>query len=287
MIVTSNVFTFKNVLSLNFNFANIYAQPCFDKTLLLATTLIYVQFFCSTFLDKFLGLPTGVNFINILHTNFSYKRCFGSFFSSYMYFTCTWRKLPKWRSYEKFVRKMLMKLTARVIHAFQLYFIPFTIERSNFWWRSQSNDELFCKIHSMQKKVFCSCDVIGVKMINCCQKKPSPEREWEAIQIIRDTQGMGVGRHQSVKWSFFLLLNSDLNPSGSKELFLGQFNQCSTSSFFCAQIPKAQKILTTCLSFWAFRICTRKSCLLNVEEIDTLRGQFPVLFISKFKPYKY
>jgi hypothetical protein len=26
-------------------------------------------------------------------------------FSSYMYVTCTWKKLPKWRSCEKFVRK--------------------------------------------------------------------------------------------------------------------------------------------------------------------------------------
>jgi len=30
-------------------------------------------------------ISTGVNFINVLHTNFSYERCFSSFFSSYMY----------------------------------------------------------------------------------------------------------------------------------------------------------------------------------------------------------
>jgi len=38
---------------------------------------------------------------------FSYKRRFGSFF----YVHVTREKLPKQRSYKKFVRKMLMKLT--------------------------------------------------------------------------------------------------------------------------------------------------------------------------------
>jgi len=54
-----------------------------------------------------LQMISGVNFINILHTNFSYKHCFGSFF----YVHITREKLLKQRSYEKFVRKMLMKLT--------------------------------------------------------------------------------------------------------------------------------------------------------------------------------
>jgi len=49
----------------------------------------------------------GVNFINILRTNFSYECRFGSFF----YLHVTRKKLPKQRSYEKFVSKMLMKLT--------------------------------------------------------------------------------------------------------------------------------------------------------------------------------
>ncbi len=49
-----------------------------------------------------------VNFINILRTNFSYKHSFGSF----SLVTCTYKKLPKWRLYKKFVCKMLMKLTA-------------------------------------------------------------------------------------------------------------------------------------------------------------------------------
>jgi hypothetical protein len=50
---------------------------------------------------------TEVNFINISGTHFSYKHCFGSFF----YVHVTREKLLKQRSYEKFVRKMLMKLT--------------------------------------------------------------------------------------------------------------------------------------------------------------------------------
>jgi len=53
----------------------------------------------------------GVNFINILLTNFLYKRRFGSFFSSYMYVTCTWKKLPKRHSYKKRAHIKLMKLT--------------------------------------------------------------------------------------------------------------------------------------------------------------------------------
>ncbi len=50
----------------------------------------------------------GVNFINILRTYFCR---FGSFF----YINVTREKLPKQRLYEKFVRKMLMKLTPCVI----------------------------------------------------------------------------------------------------------------------------------------------------------------------------
>jgi len=45
-----------------------------------------------------------VNFINVKCTNFLYERRVSAAFSSYMY-------EEKWRSYEKFVRKMLMKLT--------------------------------------------------------------------------------------------------------------------------------------------------------------------------------
>jgi hypothetical protein len=45
-----------------------------------------------------------VNFINVKRTNFSYERRISAAFSSYTY-------VEKRRSYEKFVRKMLMKLT--------------------------------------------------------------------------------------------------------------------------------------------------------------------------------
>jgi len=50
---------------------------------------------------------TGVNFINVKHTNFSYKCRFGSFYNVHV----TRKKLPKWHSYEKFARLTLMKLT--------------------------------------------------------------------------------------------------------------------------------------------------------------------------------
>ncbi len=48
-----------------------------------------------------------INFINILRKNFSYERCFGSFF----YVHVTRKKLPKQHTYKKFVNKLLMKLT--------------------------------------------------------------------------------------------------------------------------------------------------------------------------------
>jgi len=46
----------------------------------------------------FLVCPSGVNFINVKRTNFSYGRGFGSFY----YVHVTRKKLPKQRSYEKF-----------------------------------------------------------------------------------------------------------------------------------------------------------------------------------------
>ncbi len=54
--------------------------------------------------------PPGVNFINILRMKFLYERRFGSF--SYVHVTR--EKLPKQHWYEKFVCKMLMKLTTVV-----------------------------------------------------------------------------------------------------------------------------------------------------------------------------
>jgi len=68
----------------------------------------WILFFYSIFLWRIIKqIRAGVNFINILRTNFLYKRHFGSFF----YVHVTREKLPKQRSYEKFVRKMLMKVT--------------------------------------------------------------------------------------------------------------------------------------------------------------------------------
>ncbi len=59
---------------------------------------------CIVFIHYLTKSQPGVNFINIKRTNFSYKRRVLAAFSSYMY-------IEKWRSYEKFVRKMMMKLT--------------------------------------------------------------------------------------------------------------------------------------------------------------------------------
>jgi hypothetical protein len=52
-----------------------------------------------------------VNFINILCANFLYECHFGSFFNVRV----TIEKLPKQCSYEKFVGKMLMKLTTPLL----------------------------------------------------------------------------------------------------------------------------------------------------------------------------
>ncbi len=54
----------------------------------------------------------GVNLISIKRTNFLYKLRFGSFYYVYV----TREKLPKRRSYEKFVSLMLMKLTPVNFH---------------------------------------------------------------------------------------------------------------------------------------------------------------------------
>ena len=73
-------------------------------------------------------LTTGVNFINILHTNFSYEYCFSSFF----YVHVTREKLPKQRLYEKFARKMLMKLTPARIKASNKMLVKSTRVRLSF-----------------------------------------------------------------------------------------------------------------------------------------------------------
>jgi len=57
--------------------------------------------------DHRIAIRQGVNFINILHTNCAYRRHFSSFYNVHV----TREKLQKQRSYEKFIHKMLMKLT--------------------------------------------------------------------------------------------------------------------------------------------------------------------------------
>jgi len=54
---------------------------------------------------------TGVNFINIMRTNFSYEHCSGSFF----YMHVTREKLPKQLLYENRARVKLMKLMAELL----------------------------------------------------------------------------------------------------------------------------------------------------------------------------
>ncbi len=54
-------------------------------------------------------MNTGVNFINILHTNFSYEYVVLAAFSTYVHVIR--EKLPKGRLYKKIVCLMLMKLT--------------------------------------------------------------------------------------------------------------------------------------------------------------------------------
>jgi len=62
-------------------------------------------------------LTLGVNFINILHTKNLYERCFASFFLHTYVRTYVRKKFCRKddvrmkNSYEKFVRKMLVKLT--------------------------------------------------------------------------------------------------------------------------------------------------------------------------------
>ncbi len=80
-------------------------------------------------------LITVVNFINVKGTNFSYERCVLAAFSSYMY-------IEKRRSYEIFVRKMLMKLTPGWHFTFtstvSLACVPFSIGGTNMRFLSNS-----------------------------------------------------------------------------------------------------------------------------------------------------
>ncbi len=61
--------------------------------------------------EKLLFTRPGINFINVLRAHFLYKSASSSFF---FYLHVTREKLPKRLSYEKGVRKMLMKLTSGI-----------------------------------------------------------------------------------------------------------------------------------------------------------------------------
>ncbi len=60
--------------------------------------------------DRYKKITPLVNFINIFRTNFSYRCCLVSF----SIVTCMQNQRPKRRLYEKFVHRMLMKLTTVV-----------------------------------------------------------------------------------------------------------------------------------------------------------------------------
>jgi len=86
---------------------------CFDS---LRSLFLLLLFFPSSPL---------VNFINVKCTNFLYKHRVLAAFSSYMY-------EEKWRSYEKFVREMLMKLTPSL--SFSITSSPsLSFSRLSFW----------------------------------------------------------------------------------------------------------------------------------------------------------
>jgi len=70
----------------------------------------------------YLFFPLCVNFINVMRTNFLYERRFGSFFYVYV----TREKLLKQRSYEKFARITLMKLTVFLDYPSHLWSISST-----------------------------------------------------------------------------------------------------------------------------------------------------------------
>jgi len=65
------------------------------------------------------------NFINVKRSNFSYKRHFCSIY----YVHVTRKKLPKWRSYTKCTRLMLMKLTPGLFGIpFLTIYDPFSVK---------------------------------------------------------------------------------------------------------------------------------------------------------------
>jgi len=76
-----------------------------SKNVLLTSERIY--FVKQIIFDLWFLKSTGVNFINVKHTNFLYQRRFSSFY----YVHVTREKLPKQYSCKKFIPLTLMKLT--------------------------------------------------------------------------------------------------------------------------------------------------------------------------------
>ncbi len=94
-------------LSVYFGLFKVKKGPQYCDTLLFAVLVFSEYSSAVTPTLKHLDRPA-VNLINVKRANFSYKHCFGSFCSSYIHVV---KELPKQRSYKKFVRLMLMKLT--------------------------------------------------------------------------------------------------------------------------------------------------------------------------------
>ncbi len=121
----------------------------------------------------------GVNFIHVLHMNFSHKCHFGSFF----YIHVTREKLPKQCLYKIFVRKMLMKLTLGCI-------VSNKIRLSNK--RSRVTRELSTTSNSPQRPAFRSPDFSFYIINKKTNKKtkfgvPSVSRNFDTKNIVLKT----------------------------------------------------------------------------------------------------
>jgi hypothetical protein len=68
-----------------------------------------MKFACS--FQSYLGKELRCQFHQHFTDKFFVQMLFRQLFSSYMYVTCTWKKLPKQHSYKKHTRIKLMKLT--------------------------------------------------------------------------------------------------------------------------------------------------------------------------------
>jgi len=163
------------------------------------------------FETNFIGLA-GVNFVNILCTNFLNECLFGSFF----YVHVTREKLPKQCLYKKFVRYMLMKLTTgvnfinilhttfsykNVLHSFSLV----TVWLGIFWHKNIStkaaikmlmNDEIdpWCHFNTIYKQIF-GTKVLCAAFFGYNWYKKFTRKMWDEIDY---------RFHQHFTYSFFI-----------------------------------------------------------------------------------